>query len=100
MALAITSQAAAYEVSPVCATYLGTGAKYKVEAQIMDGSELNDRAETYRFSSYSKYVLIWWADGQVTIIELDYSFGPSAIGSEGTDQNGYRWEVAKTRYCL
>lgn len=89
-----------YAVQTVCAKNIGTGKSYKVEAQIMKGSELNRRVGGYNFASYSKYVVIFWGEEQASIIELDYSYGPSAIGTEGKDQNGYRWEIStSTSFC-
>lgn len=99
VAMMMAPPALAYQVEEVCAVYLGTGKAYRVEAQIMDGSELNDRAGGYRFSSIKTYVLIWWAEEEVSIIELDYSFGPTISGTEGEDQNGYRWDVSTSSYC-
>jgi hypothetical protein len=94
------TSARSYEVREVCAKYLGTGKAYHVEANILDGSELNDRVGGYRFSSFSKYVVIFWADDQASVIELDYSFGPSPVGTEGTDQEGYRWSVSDSSICF
>ena len=89
-----------YTVQTVCAKYIGTGKSYKVEAQIMKGSELNRRVGGYNFTSYNKYVIIFWGEENASIIELDYSYGPSAMGTEGKDQNGYRWEIStSTSFC-
>lgn len=96
--LAAPGIASAYEVTEVCATYIRTGAKYQVEAQIMDGSELNERVGTFRFTSYQKYVLIWWNQSEVSVIELDFSYGPSEFGTEGEDQLGRRWDISTSTW--
>ncbi|MFY7926913.1 MAG: hypothetical protein ACOVN5_13975 [Aquidulcibacter sp.] len=88
-----------YEVKTVCAKYLGTGKSYRVEAQIMKGRELNRRTKSYDFEAYSKYVVIFWSEENVSIIKLDFSSGPSAYPSPGTDQRGYKWEVSTSSVC-
>ncbi len=96
----IYNAAYSYEVQEVCATYLNTGKKYKVEGKIMMGSELNTRTNSFSYSSFSKYVAIFWAQNQVTLIELEYSFGPSILGTKGKDQAGREWEVStSTTLC-
>ncbi len=90
-----------YEAQEVCATYLNSGKKYKVEGKIMMGSELNSRTHSFGYSSFSKYVAIFWAQNQVTLIELDSSFGPSAFGTKGKDQEGREWEIStSTMLCF
>lgn len=94
------SYADEYLVQTVCAKYMGTGKEYKVNAQIMAGTELNRRANTYNYSSYSKYAVIFWAQDQVSIIELDYPGSVSAFGTSGKDQRGYKWELStSTSFC-
>lgn len=94
--------AKAYEVIDVCATYENTGKRYKVEANVYDGSELNRRTNSYNYNTYSKYVVIFWNGDQATVIELDFSYGGvSAYGSSGKDQQGYPWTVSSsTAYCF
>lgn len=95
IAFQFISAAQAYEVKTVCATYLPTGAEYEVSAQIYDGSELQERTgEYFAYSGYKKYVVIFWAGGQASVIELDFSFGPTAFGSEGEDRSGRPWGIS------
>lgn len=91
----------AYEVLDVCATYENTGKKYKVEVKVFSGAELNQRTNTYNYSAYDKYAIIFWGGEQATIIKLDYSFsGISAFGSPGRDQQGYPWSLTtSTTFC-
>ncbi len=100
LAAIATPSAAEYRIEDVCATYLGTGKSYEVEGHILDGAELNKRLGSYRFRSYATYVVIFWAEDQVSYIELEYSFGPSISGTEGTDQRGYKWSVSTSSYCF
>ena len=95
LGLTLTSCAHAYEVVEVCATYLGTGKKYKVETRVYQGSELNSKTNSFDYNSFSKYAVIFWGPGQASVIELDLSIGGlSAFGSTGSDQRGYKWELS------
>lgn len=80
----------------VCATYVNTGKKYSVKANVLMGSELNRITKSIRFSSFDKYVVLFWNPGEATIIELGFS--PGGIGifdTDGKDQRGYPWRVSK-----
>ena len=92
--------ALAYEVTTVCATYLNTGASYEVEAVIALGDEINELWDTNSFSFLKKYVIIYWADEQFSVIALDFSMGPSIVGTNGTDQRGYPWQVSRSSLCF
>lgn len=89
-----SSEASAYEVLQVCAEYVGTGEKYRVEANILDGMELNRETNSMSYSSLSKYVVIFWGPGEASVIELDFSFAALSMGAAGTDQGGYRWTIS------
>lgn len=90
-----------YQVLTVCAKYKNTGKSYKVNAQIMTGSELNRRAQTFGYNAYSKYAVIFWAQDQVSIIELDFPSSVSSLGSDGKDQRGHPWELSSnTNFCF
>lgn len=97
----IATSASAYEVLDVCATYKNTGKSYKVEARFYSGNELNQRTKTFNYEAFSNYVVIFWGQGQASVIELDYAIGGiSPFGSEGKDQNGYKWEISSsTSFC-
>jgi hypothetical protein len=91
----------AYEVVDVCATYKNTGKKYKVEARVYSGTELNQKTGSFDYNSFSKYAVIFWEAGQATVIELDLAIGGiSPIGSDGKDQRGYPWSLStSTTFC-
>ncbi len=99
--LLISTSAFAYEVLDVCATYSNTGKSYKVQGQIYKGGELNQRTSSFDYSAFSTYVVIFWSEGQASIIELDFFFGGlSPLGSSGKDQRGYEWEIKEGHtYC-
>lgn len=99
--LLISFNSHAYEVLDVCATYSNTNKKYKVEAKVFTGTELNDKTKSYDWQPYSKYAVIFWAEGQASIIELDYAYaGITQFGTYGKDQQGNRWELSSsTSFC-
>lgn len=73
---------------------------YSVNASIMKGSVLNQKTGTFNYNYLSTYVVVFWAQGEATIIELAYFFGSfSAIPISGTDQSGRTWQVAQTDFC-
>lgn len=80
-------------------TQEGWSQGYKVEATKLSGSELNTATRSYRFEGFATYVTVWWNQDEVTIIKMDYPY-LSAIESEGIDQQGRHWRVAKTSFCL
>ncbi len=94
------SGAKSYEVVEICATYLSTTKKYKIEASIYKGSELNKKTKSFNFNSFGKYVVIFWAKNEATVIELDSNFGPSPFGTTGKDRYDRRWSVStSTGFC-
>ena len=100
-ALLISTSAFAYEVVDVCATYSNTGKSYKVQGQIYKGTELNQSTSSFDYSPFSTYVVIFWSQGQASIIELGFFLGGlSPFGSSGTDQRGYEWKIKEGHtYC-
>ena len=97
VSIAYSSISFAYEVLDICATYSNTNKKYKVEAKVFTGIELNGKTNSFNYQPYSKYAVIFWAEGQASVIELDYAFGGiNQFGSYGKDQQGHRWELSTT----
>lgn len=95
------SFALAEERVQICAKYsvdYGWSEGYSVEGTIYKGSELNSATSTYNYSAYSTYVAIFWSNTQATIIKMNSPY-VTAIGSEGEDQEGRTWRIAKTSYC-
>jgi hypothetical protein len=100
LSLSFPAFATDYRVVNVCAEYTNTGKKYEVEAQVVSGAELNRRTQSYDYETYTTYVVIFWAENQVSIIGLDFGGGPSLLGSDGVDQQGYPWNVSTgTTFC-
>jgi hypothetical protein len=81
---------------------------YLVEATFITGFELNQATRTYDYNSYSTYAVIWWGDGECSIIRLNYaSCGYEALpycisynqSLEGKDQEDRKWYICLTDYC-
>jgi YD repeat-containing protein len=78
----------------ICAQYSATGASYHVNAVSTTGSELNQATHTFNYNGLSRYIVIFWAQNQATVIEMSTPFfGPSYIQSIGTDQEGRSWGI-------
>jgi hypothetical protein len=99
--VAAASSAAASERAIVCAKYdtqSGWSSGYKVSATITKGSELNQATHSLNYVSYSTYVVIFWSQNEASVILMDFPY-LSTFPQNGTDQEGRRWEVAKTSFC-
>jgi hypothetical protein len=81
---------------------------YLVEATFITGFELNRQTGSYDYNSYSTYCVIWWGQGECSIIKLNYaSCGYDAqpycisynSSLEGKDQNDIKWYICLTDYC-
>ena len=100
---AYESSESSYSSEPVCVKYQtdsGWSKGYQVNGTVIKGSDLNSRTGTYDYSPYSTYVVVFWDEGQASILELAYSSNSiSAYGQTATDQRGRLWQVSKTAYC-
>ena len=84
----------------VCAKYESTGKAYQVDATVATGTDLNNATHTFNYDAFETYAVIFWDQGQASVIKLEYSFGNiSPIGSDGTDQQGNRWNVSTSSFC-
>ena len=88
----------------------GWSKKYTVEATFMTGTELNHATNTYNYSSYSVYAIIFWDKGQATVIKLKsyllcgYDVTCDCIENslydlQGFDQDGDKWNICLSYYC-
>ena len=86
----------------ICARYqtrAGWSHGYLVDGTLISGRELNQRTGTYDYNWYATYVVIFWAQGQASVIELTYFFGQlGPMFTPGTDRAGRQWEVAEGSY--
>lgn len=87
----------------ICARYMteaGWSHGYQVSASIISGAELNRRTGTFNYRPYSTYAVIFWAQGEASVLELQYYLGSvGPIGLDAKDQEGRTWHVAETPYC-
>lgn len=92
-------------------TESGWSKKYTVEITFMTGLELNQATNSFRYSSYSVYAIIFWDQGQATIIKLSSYLvcGTEAtkdcitntIGDlKGKDQDEDEWKICINTYCF
>lgn len=92
----------AAEKEVVCAKYrtdYGWSKGYKVDATILNGSELNSETKTFNYNNLSTYVVIFWEKDRASIIKMGFPY-LTIIGQEGEDQQGKKWEIAKTSICI
>lgn len=84
---------------------------YTVEATFLTGMELNNATGTYNYTSYSVYAVIFWGQGQATVIKLSsylmcgYEVTCSCINNalydlQGQDQDGDNWNLCLSNYCF
>ncbi len=78
----------------VCAQYTNSGQNYHVTAISTYGSELNGATHSFNYNSLSRYIVIFWAQNQASVIDMGPIFSPSYIGSPGTDQEGRPWSIS------
>lgn len=94
----ITTSAIAADREAVCVKYEmehGWSKGYAVEGVVISGVDLNAKVGSIsRFKSYSTYVVIFWDQGQATILELSaFSMGVPIFESQVRDQDGRLWKV-------
>jgi YD repeat-containing protein len=95
-----TSNASQDRVCVKYQTESGWSHGYSVEGRILKGSELNQRTHTFDYNAFSTYVVVFWAQGEASILELAFYFGSIPIyGVDATDQRGRKWQVSKTSLC-
>ena len=64
----------------------------------MKGTELNQASGSYEYSAIAIYVVIFWEKGEASVIEMNFPM-LTAVPMDGIDQQGRKWEVAKSDYC-
>ena len=76
----------------------------------MTGQELNTATNSFRYSSFANYAVIFFAQDQAAVIKLtglmigcgnEFSAAclPSLGNSKGTDQGGREWEICTGSFC-
>lgn len=81
-------------------TQNGWSKGYSVEVNVLKGSTLNQKTNSYSYESYATYGVIFWDNDQASIIKLNYYMGSfTAYGTQGVDQRGRKWQLSKTTMC-
>lgn len=70
---------------------------YKIPYVFTTGSDLNDALDTYKFTSYQKYILATWPNGGYSLFEVPSYTSDLTTYSTTTadDQNGRTYELKK-----
>lgn len=94
-ALPLAVAAMASEQVDICAVYTNSGSSYHVTATVISGSELNAATNSFTYDLIGHYIVIFWAQGQATVIEMNSITGiPGPMQESGTDQEGRSWEIS------
>jgi hypothetical protein len=94
-AVAFGGSAQGEERVDVCAVYSDTGRTYHVNAIFATGSDLNQTTHTFNYNVLGRYIVIFWAQNQASVIQMNALFGgPSYISSIGFDQEGRSWQIS------
>lgn len=88
----------------------GWSKKYTVEVTFMTGYELNQATTSYDYDMYSVYAIIFWGEGQASVIKLKTyllcgtevtcdCINNSIYDLQGYDQDGDKWNICLGNYC-
>jgi len=102
LCLYVTYPLHASEKVKVCARYStsdGWSKGYSVQATVLKGSELNQNTGTFNYISYATYVVIFWDNDEASVIQMDLTM-LTVMPMQGKDQQGRKWEVAKSNFCF
>lgn len=114
-ALAFTASQSAAEVQvPAQVRYEtrdGASDWHKTQVTFLKGAELNKATRTFNYNAFSAYVVIFFAQDQAAVIELDSPvFGcgteftanciPKFGNPKGKDQSGRTWEICTGSLCV
>ncbi len=91
-------------------TEYGWSKSYKIEVQFLTGMELNNATGSFKYSGYSNYAVIFWGQGEASIIKLSsylacgYEVDCECIENtygdlKGTDLQGIAWKICTSEYC-
>ncbi|MNK96494.1 hypothetical protein D3C87_1167770 [compost metagenome] len=88
----------------------GWSKKYTVDVTFISGTELNEATNSYKYSSYSIYGVIFWGEGRASVIKISnfLSCGSEVTKScitntygdiKGKDQDDDEWKICVSDYC-
>ena len=84
---------------------------YTVEVTFMTGYELNTATNTFNYSAYSVYAIIFWAQNEATVIKLNTfllcgsevtcdCIENMLLDMQGYDQKGDKWNICISDFCF
>ena len=92
-------------------TQSGWSKYYDVEVIFLSGSELNTATNSYSYSAYNMYAVIFWSESEASVIKTTHSFKSGEVISftvtnaamlgniKGTEQDGDKWEICTSMVC-
>lgn len=92
-------------------TESGWSKQYNVEVTFLSGSELNDATGSWKYSAFSNYAVIFWAQGEASVIKISTFLGCSTTVDKscvtstfsdikGEDQDGDKWKICVSDFCF
>ncbi len=81
------------KLTTVCAINIDKNLWYKLNVNILNGSQLNSYAGSSQYSTNVEYAVTDWGNNQYTIINI----GPPDYGArrrEGLDRSGSKWSIS------
>jgi len=92
-------------------TESGWSKAYTVDVSFLTGSELNTATNTFKNSSFSTYAVVFWSQGEASVIklspmllcgaEVDKSCITNTLGDlKGPDQDGDEWKICLSNFCF
>lgn len=84
--------------------------EYYLDVTFLKGSELNNATNSFKYSIYSDYAVIFWSQGQASVIQLSTylicgyeiscdCLSNTIIALKGEDQDGDIWNICLDEYC-
>ena len=112
--LLLTFNGEAKYVQSCNASYMtrdGWSKKYIVDVTFMSGKEMNEATNSYKYSTYSVYSIIFWGEGKATVIKVsnfltcgdvvDKNCIKNTIGDiKGKDQEETEWKICVSGICF
>lgn len=91
-------------------TQEGWSRKYTVDVTFISGTELNEATNSFKYSAFSVYAVIFWGEGQASVIQIstflvcgqdvDERCITNTIGDlKGKDQDGDEWKICVSDFC-
>lgn len=94
--------AQARETRPICAKYetqTGWSKGYRVDGHYYRGHELNEAARSAAYDIGTSYMVIFWSQGQASVIDIGWTGAFPLYLTEGTDQEGRKWQIGSSSFC-